>query len=312
MNRKQGMRLQDGKRKRRTRRGRQRTGIKRAVLSLGVTSLLLVGWHTTSILAARENVVIADAKIQILGGLVEVPVNASPEAVGTSVPQSAQPENGTPRSLQNDVAAPEASADDWKLRLVNPWNKLPEDYNITLTTLSSGHQVDNRCYPDLQAMMDACRAEGLQPVICSSYRTWEKQQTLFNNQVNRYVNQGYSADAAYTEAAKSVAVPGTSEHQVGLAVDIVDINNQNLNESQEQTPVQQWMMQNSWKYGFILRFPSDKSETTGIIYEPWHYRYVGKDAAKEMYEQGICLEEYLEGLENAGNAQGTSPNGILS
>ena len=91
-----------------------------------------------------------------------------------------------------------------------------------------------------------------------------------------------------------MAFPGTSAHQLGLAVDIVDLSNQNLNESQEDTAVQKWLMENSWRYGFILRYPNDKSDVTGIVYEPWHYRYVGKEAAKEIYGQGICLEEYLE------------------
>ena len=90
-----------------------------------------------------------------------------------------------------------------------------------------------------------------------------------------------------------MAVPGTSEHQTGLAVDIVDMNYQLLDEKQEDTAVQKWLIKNSYKYGFILRYPSDKSEITGINYEPWHYRYVGKDVAKEVYEQGVCFEEYL-------------------
>lgn len=184
--------------------------------------------------------------------------------------------------------------DDWMLTLVNPWNPLPEDYACTLTRLSNGHSVDERCYPDLQAMMDACRAAGLTPVICSSYRSREKQEELFQNKVNRLIAQGYSQENAKTEAARSVALPGASEHQLGLAVDIVDLNNQNLDSTQETAAVQQWLMAHSWEYGFILRYPNDKSELTGIIYEPWHYRYVGKDAAAEIYRQGVCLEEYLD------------------
>ena len=105
--------------------------------------------------------------------------------------------------------------------------------------------------------------------------------------------QGYSEENARTEAGKVVAVPGTSEHQLGLAVDIVDIENQILDEDQEKTAVQKWLMKNSWRYGFILRYPNDKSNITGIIYEPWHYRYVGKEAAKEIYDLDVCLEEYL-------------------
>ena len=90
-----------------------------------------------------------------------------------------------------------------------------------------------------------------------------------------------------------VAYPGTSEHQLGLALDIVDVSYQQLDTEQENTPVQQWLMKNSWKYGFVLRYPADKSDITGIIYEPWHYRYVGKEAAAEIYENKLCLEEYL-------------------
>lgn len=184
--------------------------------------------------------------------------------------------------------------DGWMLTLVNPWNPLPEDYTCTLTNLSNGHSVDERCYPDLQAMMDACRAAGLSPVICSSYRSREKQEELFQSKVDRLIAQGYSRENAKAEAAKSVALPGTSEHQLGLAVDVVDLNNQNLDSTQEATAVQQWLMAHSWEYGFILRYPNDKSDLTGIIYEPWHYRYVGKDAAAEIYRQGLCLEEYLD------------------
>ena len=182
---------------------------------------------------------------------------------------------------------------DWSLILVNPWNPLSEDFSVERTTLSNGHSVDKRAYPDLQEMMDAARAEGLSPIICSSYRTIERQKTLFNNQVEKYVSRGYSRDEAEKEAAKWVAVPGTSEHHTGLAVDIVALSYQHLDEEQENTAEQQWLMKNAYKYGFILRYPSNKSDITGIGYEPWHYRYVGKEAAKEIYERDVCLEEYL-------------------
>jgi D-alanyl-D-alanine carboxypeptidase len=182
---------------------------------------------------------------------------------------------------------------DWRFILVNPTASLPADFTVKLMQLKNGHAVDERCYPDLQQMMDDCRAEGLQPLICSSYRTNEKQQKLFDNKVNNLISQGYSSDEAREKAAAVIAVPGTSEHQTGLAVDMVDISNQNLDESQATTPVQKWLTKNSWKYGFILRYPAEKTGVTGISYEPWHYRYVGKEAAKEIYDQGICLEEYL-------------------
>lgn len=187
-------------------------------------------------------------------------------------------------------------SNDWNLILVNPWNKLPDDYEVALTPLPNGHSIDSRCYAALTDMINDCREAGLDPLICSSYRSQEKQELLFQERTEELLAQGYSKKDAKTKASTSVARPGTSEHQLGLAVDIVDKSYQALDNAQEYTPVQQWLMENSWQYGFILRYPNNKSSFTGIIYEPWHYRYVGPETAQEIYERGICLEEYLEEL----------------
>ena len=194
---------------------------------------------------------------------------------------------------QEPEPAKPSAADNELLTLVNPWNELPEDWQVDLVTLSNGLQIDRRCYDALQEMMDACREAGHEPLICSAYRTQETQQDLFNNKVAKLEAGGKSHDEAVQEAGTVVAVPGTSEHQLGLTVDVVDVNNQNLTEEQEKTPTQKWLMANSWRYGFIHRYPNSKSDITGIIYEPWHYRYVGKDAAQEIFNKGITLEEYL-------------------
>ncbi len=187
------------------------------------------------------------------------------------------------------------AAENWELILVNGENPLSEDFSVPkLTQLKNGQSIDSRAYPALQEMMDAARAEGYQPLICSSYRTWDKQTQLFQKKVQSYLDQGYPQTEAEDRASFWVARPGTSEHQTGLAVDIVDQNYQLLNEKQENTPVQQWLMAHCAEYGFILRYPTGKSELTGIGYEPWHYRYVGLDAAREITEQGLCLEEYLD------------------
>lgn len=196
------------------------------------------------------------------------------------------------KSADEDVETLEAD-DGWKLLLVNPWNEVPEDFTVELKELDNGHAVDARIYEDLQKMLDDARAEGLSPIICSSYRTQEKQEQLFQKQITKYLEMGYSTKSAKEEASKWVAYPGTSEHQTGLAVDIVALDYQVLDNKQEETPEQEWLMENSYQYGFILRYPNEKSEITGIYYEPWHYRYVGKEAAKEIYEKEICLEEYL-------------------
>ncbi len=226
--------------------------------------------------------------------------------IGIVLPNSAQnketpyisTEHSEPSSKNNSASTDNHSSKatektPWNLILVNRWNTLPDDYKITLKQLQNGLSVDKRCYKDLQDMMNDCRANGLSPVICSAYRSMDKQIALFDKQVNKWLAKGYSRQKAEQEAAKLVAVPGSSEHQLGLAMDIVDISNQILDERQENTDVQKWLMKNSWKYGFILRYPTDKSDITGISYEPWHYRYVGKKAAKEIYERNICLEEYL-------------------
>lgn len=183
--------------------------------------------------------------------------------------------------------------DDELLTLVNPWNPLSDDWTVDLVTLDDGHRVDSRCYEAYMEMINACKAAGYSPVNCSGYRTQETQQSLYDNKVQRLISSGMSEEEAKTEAAKAVAIPGTSEHQLGLAVDLVDANMQDLTSAQESTETQKWLMANSWRYGFIHRYPNGKTDITGIIYEPWHYRYVGKDAAQEIFNRDITLEEYL-------------------
>ena len=183
---------------------------------------------------------------------------------------------------------------DELLTLVNFENTIPKDCKVDLVQLNNGQSVDRRIYDDLIAMLQAAKSEGLNPLICSSYRTNEKQEQLYQNKVSEYLSQGYSKVEASDKAAFWVARPGTSEHQLGLAVDIVSTKNQRLDRSQENTVEQQWLIQNSWKYGFVLRYPTNKNSITGVGYEPWHYRYVGKEHAKKINELGVCLEEYVK------------------
>lgn len=187
------------------------------------------------------------------------------------------------------------SEDDWNLILVNRDHPLPEDFQVPeFTQLINGHAIDKRAYPALQRMMDDCRAAGLEPTICSSYRSREKQEELFQRKVQSCLSQAGSWEEAEEQAAVWVARPGTSEHQAGLAVDIVDKSYQLLDERQEDTAVQKWLMEHCAEYGYILRYPTEKSALTGVGYEPWHYRYVGEEAAREIMSRGLCLEEYLE------------------
>ena len=171
---------------------------------------------------------------------------------------------------------------DELLTLVNFENTIPKDWKVDLVQLNNGQSVDRRIYDDLIAMLQAAKSEGSNPLICSSYRTNEKQEQLYQNKVSEYLSQGYSKVEASDKAAFWVARPGTSEHQLGLAVDIVSTKNQRLDRSQENTVEQRWLIQNSWKYGFVLRYPTNKNSITGVGYEPWHYRYVGKEHALSL------------------------------
>ena len=187
-----------------------------------------------------------------------------------------------------------AVEEDPLLTLVNPWNTLPEGWEVDLVSVGGGHKVDRTCYDDLIAMLEGCKAAGFRPVVRSSYRTQATQKQLYENKVRQWKGYGYSEAEARRQAAAIVAPPGTSEHQLGWAVDLVDASYQVLNEKQAAMPAQMWLMEHSWEYGFILRYPVNKSGVTGIIYEPWHYRYVGREHAKAIYESGLCLEEWLE------------------
>lgn len=180
------------------------------------------------------------------------------------------------------------------LLLVNPWNPIPEGYAPELSDIGDEQMVDSRCAQELLQMMEDCAAAGNSPYICSSYRSRQMQQELYNNKVLRLVLAGTDPSEAPAIAARSVAIPDTSEHQLGLAVDIIDEYYTNLDAGQENTSTQQWLMENSWRYGFILRYPNGSTDITGIIYEPWHYRYVGKEFAEEIYTLDVTLEEYLQ------------------
>ncbi len=191
-------------------------------------------------------------------------------------------------------AKEQAARDEDILVLVNAWNPVPEDYQVRLVDIGDNQSFDERGAGALQEMLQACRASWAQPLIISTYRTQQMQQELFDDKVRRVLIDGVPPEEAPAVAAQSVAVPGTSEHQLGLAVDIIDESYPYLTSLQETTDTQIWLMEHCWEYGFILRYPNGTTDITGIIYEPWHYRYVGRDTAEKIRELGVTLEEYLE------------------
>lgn len=179
----------------------------------------------------------------------------------------------------------------WNLILVNDDYCIPSNYEVELTELSNGKKVDSRIYPQLQQMFDDARAAGLELFVREGYRTTQDQKDIMNERIQQYQDEGYSRGEAKNLAEKYVAEPGTSEHELGIAVDI------NADTSKcSSDAVYTWLANNAYKYGFIKRYPDDKTEITGVNNEPWHYRYVGVDAALEMQEKGLCLEEYIETL----------------
>ena len=187
----------------------------------------------------------------------------------------------------------EITFDSWKLVLASEKSPLPEGFSVEVSKLPNGKEFDSRAIDDLEAMLKAAKADGVNLTVVSAYRSYDYQVGLFNRKVNQYKATGYNDTDAYNIAKTIVALPGTSEHNLGLAADIVTPSYMTLDDGFENTNAFAWLSTHCAEYGFILRYPKDKGDITGIIYEPWHYRYVGHSAAKEIMEKGICLEEYL-------------------
>lgn len=182
-------------------------------------------------------------------------------------------------------------ANGWNLMLVNDEKHVPQGYAVELVKLDDGEKVDKRIYPALQKMFEAAKEEEIHMVVAEGYRTRDEQQKLLNEKTEEYQEKVFVKLIAKWLAEQWVATPGTSEHQLGLAV---DINADGIHNTGME--VYDWLAEHAHKYGFIQRYPEDKTEITGINYEPWHYRYVGEEVAQEMHEEGICLEEYIDRL----------------
>lgn len=225
----------------------------------------------------------------------------------SSVEQSSEPESSAeePAESSDDESAAEVSkaetgaasnsANDsgWNLILVNENNALPEGYAPTLETLEDGYQVDTRIADAVRTMYTQARTDGIVLTTCSAYRSVERQQENYDRQIQTYLNQGDTQADAEAKTAAYYATPGYSEHHTGLALDIVTPSYQSLDDGYANTLAAKWLRENAHLYGFVLRYPEDKEEITGINFEPWHYRYVGVEHAAAMNEGNYCLEEYV-------------------
>ena len=188
--------------------------------------------------------------------------------------------------------------DAWNLILVNKTHPIPDGYEVPLANINKKMRCDERALEPLLKMLKAAQNDGIDLVVCSPYRDSETQQKLFDKQVKAYMTKyNYSYTQAYKLTSTDTIVPGTSEHQIGLAFDIVTSDHWTLNAAFADTPAGKWLKENCQDYGFILRYPLGKEDITGIEFEPWHFRYVGVEAATYIMEHELTLEEFIEELE---------------
>lgn len=195
-------------------------------------------------------------------------------------------------TLQASVTYNQEIIDQWNLKLVNNTSSVNRDYVPELEEYDDGIKVDKRIIPYLKEMInDMHKAKITKIWIQSGYRSYEKQEELFEAKVNSYISAGKSKEEAERLAQQVVQRPEMSEHNLGLAVDLNTVTNEF-----ENTKAFEWLVENADKYGFILRYPKDKQEITKITYESWHWRYVGKEHAEIIKQNNYCLEEYIDYL----------------
>ncbi len=189
---------------------------------------------------------------------------------------------------------------DWALILVNQTHILPDDYEVKTADSFNGKEFEYRANEYLKEMFAAAEADGCPMFLTSAYRSKSYQTGLFEQSVKTLMGQGMTREEAEAETARNIAVPGQSEHATGLAADIVNPGffNQHaeLNEAFANTKQSDWLLEHAVDYGFVLRYPKDKTDITGINYEPWHWRFVGPYHAKKMKEMNVTLEEYTQML----------------
>lgn len=182
--------------------------------------------------------------------------------------------------------------DDWKLILANYENLLPEDFSVKVSNIDETRQFDSRAIGELNDMMNAMKKDGITNVwIQSAYRSVSRQKELYDSSVKKYLQQGKTKEEAEKLTDEYINKPGSSDHNLGLAVDFNYVDNKF-----EKLDGFKWLKKNAEDYGFVLRYPKDKEDITKIAYESWHWRYVGVEHAKKMNELNMCLEEYVEYL----------------
>lgn len=224
--------------------------------------------------------------------------------VSNAAEEQAEPAKTGAKEVESKKKIPEGRLDDWNLLLVSPSNPLKEDISSEMfMTLDSGMMIDKRMEDAYFQLNQAAKEAGFPLVLVSSYRTISYQEQIFRDYLNNWINQGYSEEEALEKVKETSTEPGFSEHHTGLALDIVDENWSNnypkelLDASYAESLGGKWLAEHAREYGFILRYPKGKEQQTSIHFEPWHFRYVGVEHATYIEENNLCLEEYLDLLE---------------
>lgn len=211
------------------------------------------------------------------------------------------------REQEMIAALPDVSTKNWNLILVNNENPIDENVEIPLETAADQKEIDARIMEPYESWMNAAADAGHNIFLASSYRSVDRQRANYNNSIQGYINEGYSKEEATKMTEDYIAIPGGSEHHTGLALDMID--SEWLNTGKGLVPEydtqesQHWLVDTAADYGFILRFPKNKEEATGINYESWHFRYVGVENAHFIKKYDLALEEYIELLEKAGKTE---------
>ena len=217
-------------------------------------------------------------------------------APGTSgsVPSStSQPADSTPPDASSAAPVETIPRDEWYMVLANRSSVLPGDFTVAETATVGEAVVDARIAEALRQMVNDAAATGVKLKPTNGYRSIARQQELWDARVKTLMEGGLSQADAETKAIDYTSAPGTSDHNTGLGLDIVSEDHPAKDAGFAETAAAQWLAEHAADYGFILRYPSDKTEATGMDYEPWHYRYVGSEQAHKIKESGLCLEEYL-------------------
>ena len=191
------------------------------------------------------------------------------------------------------ASLPDVDPDAWYLKLANFENPLDADFIPEVEEIENGQEFDVRAANHLRELMQAARDAGYTVYFCSGYRSYELQRALYWRHIDEFVAEGMTEEEAHATTQLSVNYPGASEHQLGLSADILEYADQPMLPEIGGSGLMLWLEENCAEYGFIIRYPADKTYITGISYEPWHLRYVGRDAAEYIMENGLCLEEFL-------------------